>query len=121
MAKYHVAVVGGRDFQDRDEMFEYLDTLLSITNRYLQIVIVSGGARGADTLAAEYARERAYKLIEYPADWNRYGKSAGYKRNKQIVDKADMVVAFWDGKSRGTKHSIDLAMAADKYTEIVYY
>lgn len=71
--------------------------------------IISGGARGADHLAEQYAAEYTIQLQIYPADWNTYGKSAGYIRNKDIIAAADIVYAFWDGKSVGTANSIRLA------------
>jgi hypothetical protein len=76
--------------------------------------VVSGGARGVDSWAVDFARARGLHFEEYPADWDRYGKSAGYHRNRDLVDKADFVVAFWDGVSRGTFHTIQLALQAEK-------
>ena len=70
-------------------------------------VIISGAARGADTLGARYARERGVPVLEFPADWVRLGKRAGMVRNLQMLDSADAVVAFWDGQSRGTAHMIN--------------
>lgn len=64
--------------------------------------IVSGGAKGIDTLAAQYAREKGISLTEFLPDYARYGRGAPIVRNKQIVEYADEVLAFWDGKSRGT-------------------
>ena len=73
------------------------------------VEIVSGGARGADKLGERYAAERGYGLKIFPADWNRYGKRAGYLRNEQMAQYADVCICFWDGESRGTKHMIDLS------------
>ena len=101
-----LAIVGCRHF-DNYELFckciESLDMLDNIE------YIVSGGATGADSLAERYAREHAIPFKVYPANWAKYGRSAGYRRNKQIVDDADYVVAFWDYKSAGTKSTITLA------------
>ena len=74
---------------------------------------VSGGARGVDSFAESIVDSTVKKTIFKP-DWDKYGKSAGFIRNKLIIDEADMVLAFWDGSSKGTKHSIDLAIAAGK-------
>ena len=104
-----VAVVGGRDFNDYDRMCRVLDS----TPRDI-IEIVSGGAKGADTLAKRYALEHNIQYTEHLPDWKTHGKSAGYKRNVLIVNDADIVVAFWDGCSRGTKHTIDIAKAKNK-------
>ena len=69
--------------------------------------IVSGGAKGIDQCAKRYAENRKIKLTEFLPDYVRYGRGAPLKRNDQIIDYADVVVAFWDGKSRGTKYVID--------------
>lgn len=71
--------------------------------------IISGGARGIDTLAAQYARKRGAKLLEFRPDYATYGRGATFVRNRLIVDKADVVIAFWNGSSRGTKYTIDYA------------
>jgi predicted Rossmann fold nucleotide-binding protein DprA/Smf involved in DNA uptake len=68
--------------------------------------IVSGGAKGIDTLAAQYARGKGIVLTEFLPDYARYGKGAPIVRNKQIAEYADAVLAFWDGKSKGTADSI---------------
>lgn len=68
--------------------------------------IVSGGARGIDTCAAEFAREHGLKLTEFLPDYQRYGRGAPLVRNKLIVEYADVVYAFWDGKSRGTAYTL---------------
>ena len=69
--------------------------------------IISGGAKGVDTLAKEYAIENGLKLTEFLPEYERYGKGAPLKRNIAIIENADIVLAFWDGKSRGTKFVID--------------
>lgn len=71
--------------------------------------VVSGGARGVDKLGEQFARLNKLALSVYPADWDKYGKSAGYKRNLQMADYADALIAIWDGESKGTKHMIDIA------------
>lgn len=68
--------------------------------------IVSGGARGVDTCAREFAQTHGLKLTEFLPDYNRYGRSAPLKRNDLIVAHADLVFAFWDGESRGTLYTI---------------
>ena len=69
--------------------------------------IISGGAKGVDTIAKEYALENGLKLTEFFPEYERYGKGAPLKRNITIIENADIVLAFWDGKSRGTKFVID--------------
>ena len=106
---FKVIIAGTRTFEDYDFLCRYADKKLS------QIVggveIVSGGARGADALGERYARDRGYDLKVFPADWNRYGKRAGYLRNRQMAEYADALLAFWDGRSRGTRNMIDEAIA----------
>jgi hypothetical protein len=97
-----LAVVGSRTFDDYGYMKEVLE--------WFDIKeIISGGAGGADKLAERYAAEKGIPIRIFKAEWDKYGRAAGYKRNVQIVEAADEVVAFWDGKSKGTKHDIDLA------------
>lgn len=71
--------------------------------------IVSGTAKGVDILGERYAKESNILLTKYPADWNKYGKSAGYIRNAEMAKYADQLIAIWDGDSRGTKNMIDIA------------
>lgn len=71
--------------------------------------VVCGMARGVDLLGREWALRNSVLVKEMPADWNRFGKSAGYKRNVQMAEVADALIAIWDGVSRGTKHMIDIA------------
>ncbi len=71
--------------------------------------IVSGGAAGADSCAAEYARSKGLKLTEFLPQYDKYGRAAPIVRNKEIVDYADKVVAFWDGRSKGTLFVIKYA------------
>jgi hypothetical protein len=71
--------------------------------------IISGGADGADAMAKRYAHARGWPYREFPADWKKWGKAAGILRNRDIVRHADQVIAFWDGESRGTAHTIETA------------
>ena len=85
----------------------------------MEYQIVSGTARGVDQLGEEYAKRNDLAVKKFPADWDRFGKSAGYKRNKQMAEYANALVAFWDGRSRGTKHMIDLAKAAGLSVSVI--
>ena len=80
--------------------------------------LIHGGARGADTLAMLWAEKNEIPVKCFPADWDKYGKQAGFIRNQQMAEYADVLIAFWDGKSRGTKMMIELAEKA-KLTSIV--
>ncbi len=81
--------------------------------------VVSGCAKGVDTLGEQYAQENNLKLYKFPADWSTYGKRAGYIRNAEMAENADALLAIWDGESRGTKHMIDIARA--KGLEVYVY
>jgi len=113
-----IIVAGGRDFSDYDFLKSKLDNLL--VDRAL-VEIVSGTARGADKLGEQYARMNKLHVTQFPANWDLYGKSAGYKRNAKMAEYADALVAFWDGKSRGTKHMIDLANKSGIPVRVVNY
>lgn len=76
--------------------------------------IVSGGARGVDLMGEYYAKEHNIKVVKFPADWDTYGKSAGYRRNYEMGVYSDMLLAVWDGKSKGTKHMIDIMNKLNK-------
>jgi hypothetical protein len=71
--------------------------------------VVCGKARGADHLGELWANFMNIPVKEFPANWNKYGRSAGYKRNAEMAEYADAVIALWDGESRGTQHMINLA------------
>jgi hypothetical protein len=102
-----IIIAGGRNFTDYKKLKECCDHFLQDQTN---IEIVSGAYyKGADKLGEDYANERGYKLTKFPADWYKYGKAAGPKRNLQMANYADTLIAFWDGKSKGTKHMIDLA------------
>lgn len=96
-----------------------MDHLLSRTTDKIQIVC--GKARGADTLGEEYAKLRSLDIAYYPANWDHDGKSAGFKRNVEMAKNADALVAFWDGKSRGTKHMIETGKKRGLKVRIVKY
>jgi hypothetical protein len=101
-----VAIVGSRDYPDLSRVRTYVAGLPDDT------VIISGGARGVDREAERAARTRGLRTLIFPADWTTYGKRAGYVRNQTIVDHADDVVAFWDGRSPGTADTIRKAQQA---------
>lgn len=104
---FRVIIAGGRDFDDYDLLKRTMDTLL--INISDEIIVVCGKARGADTLGEKYANNKGYQVSYFPAEWDKFGKSAGYRRNEQMALNADALVAFWDGTSKGTKHMIDVA------------
>jgi predicted Rossmann-fold nucleotide-binding protein len=108
---FRVIIAGSRDFSDLALLTEKCDKVLSVV-KDTGIVIISGCARGADTLGAKYAESKGYPVMEYPANWKEDGKSAGYKRNVLMSKNADALIAFPKGASKGTKHMIDIAQSA---------
>ena len=103
-----IAIIGSRGLQVNN----IGDFVSSVTE------IVSGGAPGIDTCAAEFTRKNGTKLTVFLPDYNRYGNAAPIVRNKQIVDYADQIIAFWDGKSKGTLSVIQYAEKVGKKCEI---
>jgi len=99
-----VAIIGSRNLNIKIK--EYLPADIS--------VIISGGARGIDTLAEIYADKNGVQKMIFLPNYAKYGKTAPLVRNKLIVDNADLVIAFWDGNSRGTKFTIDYAKKQGK-------
>jgi hypothetical protein len=113
-----VIIAGGRDFADYPALCAACDLALS---RQPAVEVVSGTAKGADALGERYARERGHGLRQFPADWDTHGKAAGYRRNAEMAAYAEALIAFWDGKSRGTKHMIDLAHRAGLKVKVITY
>jgi len=111
-----IAIVGSRNFNDYELVKKALDPVKNkITG------IISGGAKGADSLAETYARQNGIITKIFLPDWETHGNSAGFIRNTEIVGAAQLVIAFWDGKSKGTKHSIDIANRLNKPLKIIKY
>lgn len=121
MELFKVIIAGGRYFDNYELLKQKADFFLSNKRTTHEVVIVSGHATGADSLGERYAAERGYKVELFPADWNAYGKSAGIRRNKQMAEIANALIAFWDGQSRGTKNMIDEASARHLPTKIIIY
>ena len=104
---FKVIIAGGRDFNDYRLLKQMCDHYLSNTTK--RITIVSGAANGADRLGERYAKERGFNISSHPADWDKFGKSAGYIRNKEMAGEANALIAFHDGNSNGTASMISLA------------
>jgi hypothetical protein len=113
---FKLAIIGSRDFTD----FNLAEKWFLSFNLDKCSEIISGGAEGADYIGKVLAKKYNIKYTEYKADWKRYGKSAGPRRNVDIVKNSDVIFAFWDGESKGTKNSLTLARKMGKVTIIVY-
>lgn len=113
-----LAVIGSRDFNDKGRVFKLLDK-----NYHKIKMIVSGGARGADTLAKDWAQERGFPCLICFARWRslsgEYDNGAGFRRNRQIIENCDTVLAFWKNKSKGTANSIKIAQQLGKKVHII--
>ena len=116
---YRIIIAGSRDFEN----YEVVKTKAAAVIKAIKekepeakIEIVSGGARGVDSLGERFAREYGYKLWRFPADWNAYGRAAGPIRNRQMLEFAmernPVLIAFWNGASRGTSNMVDIAQDA---------
>jgi hypothetical protein len=109
-----VLVCGSRDYLTTTNIGRRIDELPAGS------VILHGAARGADSIAAIYAACLGYRVISFPADWKTNGRKAGVIRNLQMLDeRPDLVIAFWDGSSRGTKHTIDEARKRGIPVEVI--
>lgn len=107
-------IAGGRDFADRNYMVQCLKKLNQEGSIPDAPILVCGMARGADIIAFDLWQRYGMEVIEMPADWKHLGKSAGHIRNAEMGKIADACVAFWDGKSSGTKGMIDYMKRAGK-------
>ncbi len=116
MKDIKLAIVGSRNFNNYSTVFT---EIFKLHESYNIIKIVSGGAKGADKLAEQYAQELNIPTKIIYADWDTYGKRAGYIRNKLIWDEVDLIIAFWDGESKGTKHTIDKFKDSNKIITIM--
>jgi len=108
-----IAVVGSRRYPNMEEVAQF------VFEQPRDTVIISGGAAGVDTVAIHEARRLRMPYEVYPADWSRHGRRAGAIRNRTIVEKAEEIVAFWDGKSAGTEITILLARKYEKPVRVI--
>ena len=109
-------IAGGRDFSDIELLTQEIDRL-----PYTPSEVVCGKARGADACGEMYAKINGLTITEFPAEWEKYGKRAGYIRNSIMAKYADALIAFWDGESKGTKHMIDLAREECLFVTVIDY
>jgi hypothetical protein len=115
-----VIIAGGRDFDD-------IGLLNRECNHYLRnqeakdITIVSGLANGADLAGLAYGVSRSLKIKQFPAHWKQFGRSAGMIRNREMADYSDALIAFWDGKSKGTEGMIKIAKKQGLKVKVIRY
>lgn len=114
-------VAGGRDFTDTNRMIAKLQKLVESGEITDSPELVCGMARGADMLAYSLWANNKMPIHNFPANWDKYGKSAGYRRNQEMGEFADAAVCFWDGNSKGTKHMIDIMNRLNKPVYVVRY
>ena len=106
-------VIGGcRDYNDYVFFKSRLDAILK--NEKNEIIIISGHCSGVDIMGEKYAAENGFNVEIFIPEWEKYGRAAGPIRNKKMVECADLVIAFWDGRSKGTSSLIKYAQNSKK-------
>lgn len=130
-----IVIAGGREFTDYEFLKEKMNLIASKINRPIEVI--SGKARGVDTMGEDWAKENGFNIIPFPAKWkdltdepvkikiNKFGEEynvlAGHNRNRRMAEAADCVVAFWDGRSTGTANMIKLAKEYKKPCQVFRY
>ena len=113
---HKVIIAGSRDITNLTLITKGMNDLWDQIGPY---EIISGMARGVDNISQEVAKKAHVKVYEMPAEWDRFGKSAGYRRNESMAQLATHLLTFWDGESKGTKHMIDLGHKYDLKVTII--
>lgn len=128
MKELRVIIAGSRDFGDYELLKKSAIEIITKKTMLPDLTrIISGGARGADTLGERFANEMGLEITRFIPDWDGLGKRAGYVRNAEMAkfavedDSYGVLIAFWDGQSRGTKHMIDLANKYGLEVHVVNY
>lgn len=121
---HRIIIAGSRDFNNYELVQQYLGNYLSKLNKQ-DVEIISGTARGADKLGELFAERNGISCVKFPAQWDLYGKSAGYRRNAEMAsyaaDAYGVLFAFWDGTSKGTNHMINLGNKMGLEVHVVKY
>lgn len=116
--KFKVAVIGSRTITDKKLVFDFLDSKIEKIG-----LVISGGCKGIDLISEEYCRSRGIPFLVFPAKWKdkngNLDRGAGFSRNVLIVKESDVVIAFQANKSKGTQHSIDLAIRYGKELKVI--
>jgi hypothetical protein len=113
-----IIIAGSREGIHPDLIFGTLDRLFGRPAEWIT-ELVSGTARGVDSIGEDWARQRGVRIRQFPAEWDKFGKRAGFLRNQQMAEYADCLVAFWNGQSKGTKHMIDIMKNLGKPVEVI--
>ena len=128
MKELRIIIAGSRDFNDYELLKKSAIEIITKKTMLPDLTrIISGGARGADTLGERFANEMGLEISRFIPDWEGLGKRAGYVRNAEMAKFAvedgnyGVLIAFWDGQSRGTKHMIDLAKRCGLEVHVVNY
>ena len=128
MKELRIIIAGSRDFNDYELLKKSAIEIITKKTMLPDLTrIISGGARGADTLGERFANEMGLEISRFIPDWEGLGKRAGYVRNAEMAKFAvedgnyGVLIAFWDGQSRGTKHMIDLAKRYGLEVHVVNY
>lgn len=114
-------IAGGRDFNNRELMMYHLKAMFDLGEIDPSVELICGMARGADMLGYEIFKAAELPIHVFKPDWNGLGKRAGFVRNEEMGDVADLALIFWDQQSRGTKHMIDYMAKLQKPVRIVHY
>jgi len=121
MDEFKLIIAGGRNFTNSALLERVLIAMADTEYADKAISIVSGMARGADALGYAFAKSHDIVCYEFPADWNQFGKRAGFMRNEDMGRFSDGLLAFWDGQSRGTTHMIDFMKTLGKPVTVIKY
>lgn len=111
-------IAGGRDFNDYNLLCDEVSKFIADEK---DVTIISGLARGADSLGCQYAQENQLPIRAFAAEWGKFGRGAGIIRNKLMAKEATHLIAFWDYKSKGTMHMIDYASDMNLKVEVIKY
>ncbi len=117
--EYRLVVAGCRNYTDYQRTSSEIKKYIEKLDTDYSIIIVSGCSKGADALGEKFAENHKLQLEKYPAEWDKYGRSAGPRRNSQMAKIADGIIVFWDGRSKGTKNMIENAKKENKPCTII--
>ena len=115
-----IVVAGCRNYSNYAQAREFILDCINSFETDENLIFISGGCRGADALGERFATEFGYKTERYIAEWEKYGRAAGPERNHKMAEIGDLVICFWDGKSKGTKSMINCSEKLDKEIRILY-